>query len=101
MNGLTHADMAEIISAVIGGCFPILGLWLKHRMDVTDEKITETHMMVNSRMDELLELTRKSSRAEGMKDQKAISTEEAVRIAGAQAASVSVGKSQQVGQERM
>ncbi len=33
-------------------------------------KVFQTHSLVNSRMTELLELTRKSSKAEGVKEQK-------------------------------
>lgn len=36
----------------------------------TLKKVTQTHELVNSRMTELLELTRTASRAEGMKEVK-------------------------------
>ena len=45
-------------------------------------RVTRIGHRVDGRMDELLELTRTASRAAGIKEQKQISTEEAVRVAG-------------------
>jgi hypothetical protein len=49
--------------AIIAGIVTITAAWLKRGQ-------TQLHNLVNSRMTELLELTRKSSKAEGFKEGK-------------------------------
>ena len=72
---MSESNSATIIAAVILGVFGVIASWLGHKID-------KTHELVNHRMDELLDLTRKSSLAEGIKEQKQRSTDEAVRVAG-------------------
>jgi hypothetical protein len=67
--------MALILVAVING-------YVAKKVAETSAKVTEVGNRVDGRMDELLELTRQASHAEGVKDQKIISTEEAVRVSG-------------------
>lgn len=72
-----------VIIAIIGLAGLIIGGWfafkslkatLKNNLDLAmvqiKDKQEETHKLVNSRMTELLELTKKSSKAEGMKEEK-------------------------------
>lgn len=56
---MTHGDIMAIILAGMAGGFSVLGIWL-------GKKIDRTHELVNSRMSELLDLTRKASKAEGV-----------------------------------
>ena len=54
------AAIGVAIVAVLGASVPVIVALQK-----LNTKVTETHNMVNSRMDEMLELTRTSSEAKG------------------------------------
>jgi len=45
----------------------VIGVWASRR---NAAKIAEVHLMINSRMDDLLKLTEQSAHAAGMKDEK-------------------------------
>lgn len=75
-----------IIVALIGAgallTVAIINAYVAKKVAEATTKINEVGHRVDGRMDELLELTRKASKAEGIQEQKTISTEEAVRVAG-------------------
>lgn len=60
-----HVNGEVIIAAIIGAAPPTAVAWLAYR------QAKFTHKAVNSRLTELLELTRTSSKAEGVLEQKA------------------------------
>lgn len=56
----------EIIHGVVAVCSLFAAVYAYKAKQMA----TETHLSVNSRMDELLKLTQKASHAEGVKEQK-------------------------------
>ena len=75
-----------IIVACIGAAslllVALINAYVAKKVVEATAKITEVGHQVNGRMDELLELTRQASKAEGIKEQKQASIDEAVRVAG-------------------
>lgn len=59
--------IAAIITAVLTPIVTVALAWIaaSKRLDAVDKKQAETHDLVNSRLTEMLELTRTSARAEG------------------------------------
>jgi hypothetical protein len=64
------AIIAGISAGVPGILAAVLGFINRVGIDRVTAKANETHLLVNSRMTELLELTRMASRAEGVKEEK-------------------------------
>ena len=60
---MSHGDITAIFLACLTGGFSILAVYLGNKID-------KTHQLVNSRMDELLALTRAASKAEGVKEER-------------------------------
>ncbi len=56
------AELAEIITAVAALAAVVVSLW-------NGRKIQDIHIAINSRMDQLLELTKSAEHARGMKEQ--------------------------------
>ena len=65
-----------LITALVGGIVAIILLWMQNAQSTKMAKIalsqtaleksqSDLHKQINSRMDELLEITRKNARAEG------------------------------------
>jgi hypothetical protein len=69
--------MSEAVQIAIIISIPAIANWLNGRKitkvaeqaKATEEKVDGIHGLVNSRMTELLELTRQSSKAEGIKQE--------------------------------
>jgi len=67
----------QIVMAIIGSATTITLAYIAYRTAqngkqavLNGQQAAATHLLVNSRMTELLELTRSSSKAEGVKEEK-------------------------------
>jgi hypothetical protein len=81
--------MPIVIATIGSGALIVVALingYVAKKVSEASNKITEVGHRVDGRMDELLELTRKASHAEGVQDQKQISSNEAIRLGGVQSA---------------
>lgn len=74
----------SVIIAIVGGFISIILLWMQNKQAVKlallQTSQAETHKLINSRMTELLELTRKQSKAEGKLEGKAEEKSEKLKI---------------------
>lgn len=68
-DAVTIAIIAGISAGVPGIVGSVLGFINRVGIDRVTKQTAETHEIVNSRMTELLDLTRRASRAEGAKEE--------------------------------
>ena len=61
------SDYAPIIVSVVAAAGAIISAIISHS---TKRNLVALHLQINSRMEELLKLTEKAARAEGVKEQK-------------------------------